>query len=249
MSEVVEIKNILGKTLVGDFYSAENKDGTVVLVHGFMSGRKRNGTYIKLAEKLLTEGINVFSFDLSGYGDSDHEEISISSGVMDLRCILAYVRYQGYSNIGVCGHSLGGIITLSQNLNKLTSICLLAPVTDKISYSFESRFGKEKVDEMHKNGFMRITDKFDRVFDISSKMEEERHSVNQEELMKDVKIPTYFIHGSCDKMVPFTHSESAFNFLEIENKKIDIIDGENHGLIVDLDRTNNLIVNWFKDTL
>lgn len=251
MSEVVEIKNLLGKTLVGDFYcsSDKNKNKVVVLVHGFMSERKRKGKFVELANLLVEKNINVFSFDLSGSGDSDSEQISISSGVMDVRCILSYVRYQGYQNIGVCGHSLGGVITLNQSLEKLKSICLLAPVTDKISYLFEDRFGKEKVDEMHRNGFMRVTDKNDRVYDISEKMEVERHNVDQKEIMENVNISCYLIHGTKDKVIPFKHSENAFNLLKVENKKIDIIEGENHSLGLNLERTNKLVVNWFVDTL
>jgi alpha-beta hydrolase superfamily lysophospholipase len=250
MGEIIEIKNLLGKTLVGDFYQSndKSKDRVVVLVHGFMSSRSRTGKYDELAERLISENINVFNFDLSGYGDSDLEEISVSSGVLDLRCILSYIRYQGYQNIGVVGHSLGGIITLKQSLDKLKSICLLAPVTDKINYEFKDRFGQEKVDEMHKNGFMRVTDKQNRVFDVSEKMVSERKDVNQRELMENVKIPCFLIHGTKDKVIPVEHSKKAFKFLT-GIKKIEIIEGESHSLGLSLEKINKFVVDWFVKTL
>ena len=99
MVEVIEIQNILNKKLIGDFYSADNrnKDKVVLLVHGFMAGRKWNGKLVRIAENLTKKNINVYSFDLSGYGESDDEVISINSGVLDVRCILFIYSIQKIS--------------------------------------------------------------------------------------------------------------------------------------------------------
>ena len=254
MSEIIEIKNLLGKTLVGDFYCAKNnnKDKVVLLVHGFMAGRRWNGRLTKIAEELVENNINVYSFDLSGYGESDDENISISSGILDVRCILSYIRFQKFSKIGLLGHSLGGIISLEQSLDKVNSLCLLAPVTNKINYNFESRFGKPVMDSMRKNGFFdfkgSVSKGYREFFRVSLKIEEERINIISKEVLVDCKVPTLIIHGDCDDMIPVSDSENAIKFLSSESR-LDIISGEGHLFDSSLDKVSLKVSDWFKETL
>jgi pimeloyl-ACP methyl ester carboxylesterase len=254
MVEVIEIKNLLGKTLVGDFYCAkdENKDKVVLLVHGFMAGRKWNGRFVKIAEELAKNNINVYSFDLSGCGDSDDENISISSGILDVRCILSYIRFQKYSKIGLLGHSLGGIISLEQSLEKVNSLCLLAPVTNKIEYSFDERFGKLVMNKMRNDGFFdfkgSVSKGYREFFRVSSKIEEERSSIVPEEVLGDCKVPTLIIHGDKDDMIPVSDSENAMKFLSSESR-LEIISGEGHLFDLNLEKVSLKVSEWFNETL
>jgi pimeloyl-ACP methyl ester carboxylesterase len=254
MSEIIEIKNLLGKTLVGDFYQSNDtsKNRVVVLVHGFMAGREWNGRLVKIAEELIKSNINVYSFDLSGYGESDDENISVSSGILDVRCILSYVRFQKFSKIGLVGHSLGGLMCLSQSLDKVNSLCLLAPVTNKINYSFEERFGGPVMDKMRSEGFFdfkgSVSKGYREFFRVSSKIEQERKDINQKELMSNCTIPTLIIHGDKDDMISLSDSEKAIKYLG-ENSKLDIISGEGHLLDSKLDVVSGKIKDWFVKTL
>jgi putative redox protein len=254
MVEVIEIENILKKKLVGDFYCAEdkNKDKVVLLVHGFMAGRKWNGRLVKIAESLVKQNINVYSFDLSGYGESDDELISINSGVLDVRCILSYIRFKKYSKIGVLGHSLGGVISLSQNLEKIDSLCLLAPVTDKINYSFNERFGEPVMNTMRKEGYFdfkgSVSKGYREYFRVSAKIEDERNNINQKELMENCKISTLIIHGDLDKLVSLEDSKKAVGYL-IGKSRLDIIKGEDHFFDSTLDEVSNKVSVWFNENL
>lgn len=249
MVSSVVIKNLLGKDLNGDFYDAKSSK-VIVLCHGFMSEKTAHGKFVKFAEKLVELGFSVYSFNLSGYGESEDEKVSISSGILDLRCILSYVRFQKFEKIGVLGHSLGGIIALHQSLEKIDSLCLLAPVTNGKSYSMSERYEENEISEVKKNGFMRITEGIRNrdYFDVSEKFFEERGSVNQEEVMSNVCVPTYIIHGSSDDLIPVSDSISAFKYLS-DDCRLEVIDGENHSLNNNLNRTNKFVCDWFVSTL
>ncbi len=250
MSEIVQIENILKKKLVGDFYCAndKNKDKVVLFVHGFLAGRKWNGRFVKFAEKLVENNINVYSFDLSGYGDSSDENICVSSGVLDVKCIISYLRYQRYSNIGLLGHSLAGAICLNQDFSKISKLCLLAPVTNKIEYTFEERFGKIIMSKMRKDGYFDFKGDVEKgyreFFRVSLKLEEERENICQKELVSNCCVDTLIVHGDCDDLVKVCDSRSAMEFLN-SNSKLEIIENEGHFFDKNLEFVSGKICDWF----
>ena len=253
MSEIIEIENILKKKIVGDFYCSKNKssDKVVLFVHGFLAGRKWNGRFVKFAEKLAENNINVYSFDLTGYGDSSDENISISSGVLDVKCILSYLRFQKYKSIGLVGHSLAGAICLNQDFSKISRLCLLAPVTSKIEYSFNERFGDIVMNKMRKDGFFdfkgSVKKGYREFFRVSSKIENERENIFQKELVSNCNKDTLIIHGDKDDLIPVLDSKNAMNYLN-SNSKLEIISGERHFFDENLDLVSDLMCDWFLRT-
>ncbi|NQZ84500.1 MAG: alpha/beta hydrolase [Nanoarchaeales archaeon] len=250
MSKIVEIENILKNKLVGDFYCAKdnNCDNVVVFVHGFLAGRKWNGRFVQFAKSLAENNINVYSFDLTGYGESSDENITISSGILDVKCILSYLRFQKYKSIGLVGHSLGGIICLNQDFSKISKLCLLAPVTDKIHYSFTEKFGNIVMNKMHNQGYFDFKGNpskgYREFFRVSEKLEDEREKIDQKEVLSKCSVDTLIIHGDKDKLVSLSDSKKAIKYLN-SNSKLEILSDEGHFFDSNLDKVSKLISTWF----
>lgn len=248
MKKVV-FKNSRGKKLVGDFYKADS-DKCIILCHGFTGDRHEWGRMDKTAQSLNKANYNILNFDFSGSGESDDDSITVKKEIDDLKSAIKFVKEKEFSNIGLLGLSLGGLVSLKNYTKKIKAMVLWAPVTSKKENYAQKQFNESEIKELEEKGFITkmMKEGIRKKIIIDKKIIEEREAINQKELLSKVKVPVLIIHGDKDESVPLEDSKNATQYLP-EDSKLEIIEEADHGFSEQLDELIELSLNWFKKYL
>lgn len=113
------IKNNLGEKL--DTWVEEpigDVKASVVMVHGFGTSKHETAEYFDdISLALTNHNFRVVRFDLSGYGNSEgrEEDACYSKHVLDLKCILNWVKSNFKSPIYIFAQSMGCWVTSLAN--------------------------------------------------------------------------------------------------------------------------------------
>lgn len=247
--EKISFKNARGLNLVGDFYSADS-DAIVIMSHGFTGDKSEWGRFDKTAEALNKQDYNVLNFDFSGSGESDDDSLSVDKQVDDLQSAIKYAQNRGLNEIGLLGLSLGGLISLKVYDERIKTMVLWAPVTDKIRYSWRQRYSPEQLQELEERGYIaKIRDKgIRRKIIIDKQMLKDREGVDQKSLSSKIKCPVLIIHGDEDDRVPLQDSKNAMKYLP-KNSKLEIIAGADHDFTEQLSQFIDCSISWFRKYL
>ena len=106
----------------------------VILCHGFTSNRN-GGLERGIAQELEARGIASIRFDFNGHGESegDFQQMTVPNEIEDALHVYNWVKADSrFGNIGIAGHSQGGVVTamLAGKLGKKAlkgGVVLLAP--------------------------------------------------------------------------------------------------------------------------
>ena len=196
--------------VVGRFYRAvDYKFAPTIL---FFHGNGEIATdYDFIGPTYQQMGINFFVADYRGYGQSDGQP-SFSSMINDSHVIYQYFREylinNGFSGpVSVMGRSLGSASAIelaSHYQNHL--VCLIIESGFAHTFNLLKRLG--------------IPSSL-----LPSNREEEASTLP---LIKTVKIPTLFIHGENDMIIPLEDGVALYNEVASKNKEILIIPGAGH---------------------
>lgn len=245
--ERVEFENSRGLTLVGDYLEADS-DAGIVMAHGFTGDRTEWGYFDQVAEYLNDSGYNVLKFDFAGSGESDDEPIAIGNQVEDLKSAIDYIESRGVERLGLYGHSQGGLVSL-RNHDLADVLVLASPVTNSLANYGDEKLSDSEQRELDENGFWTVTrEKGPRnEYVIDESIIDEKQSINQRELLKDVNEPTLIIHGDQDEIVPIEHSRQAVEILE--NSDFKSIQGLDHGYNEKLGEIAKEAEKWFQENM
>jgi len=245
----VTFKNSRSQTLVGNLYTANSKS-IVILSHGFTGDKSEWGHFDRVAEALSEVNYNALAFDFSGCGESDDDTLTVAKQVDDLSSAIEYAKSLGYQKIGLFGHSLGGLIALKNHDKGIETMVLTAPVTDKVKYDWSERYTKGQLDELKDQGYLtKVRDEGVRnTFLIDKRMLKDRESVNQKEILENVKCPVLIIHGNKDESVPVEDSINAIKQLSPDSR-LEVIDGMDHYMKEEYDEVVDKTLRWFQDHL
>ncbi|RGY98725.1 alpha/beta hydrolase [Clostridium sp. AM58-1XD] len=109
----------------------EKSDKGIIAVHGNMSNKADIPIKI-FAEKAVSKGYQVLSFDLPEHGDRKEEGIpcKVQYGVKDLRTIMAYAK-GNWNELSLFANSLGAYFSLlAYKEEQLKKAWFLSPVVD-----------------------------------------------------------------------------------------------------------------------
>ncbi|MFT4343877.1 MAG: alpha/beta hydrolase [Candidatus Woesearchaeota archaeon] len=246
--ERVIFKNSRAQSLIGYLYPSESKS-IIIFSHGFTGDKSERGKFESTAQVLRESGYAVLRFDYSGCGESDDDTLTVAKQVNDLQSAIAFVRLKGYERIGLLGYSLGGLIAL-KCFDGIETIVLWAPVTNKISYTWDKRYSKEQLTEFLVKGYATKIKKnsIRSTVLIDKQMLIDRESVNQRMLLKYVTCPVLIIHGDCDTNVPYTDSQNAISLLS-NHSELKILNDADHWFSHSFDNVKTLSVAWFLKNL
>lgn len=232
-------------SLAGDVYrpdSGETLPG-LVLAHGggFIMGNKDWQQMIPVAKRLAEAGYVVFNINyrLSKQGGE------YPNNVADVNCAVRWLKAHAEEhgvdkeNIGVIGSSAGGYLSLmagftSGGAHELSS----CPAKDEDSTvkAVVAYYGITDLERFYKDGIKGIqlgkilTGK---PLGKARKLYRKASPVNH----IDNAPPTLLLHGTVDKLVPFSQSESLYEAME--KKKLDVrlekFEGAGHGFINDIE--------------
>lgn len=105
-------------TLKGTFTLPETRDFPVVVLIQGSGPQNRDGAMfghkpgLVLSDYLTRQGIGVLRFDERGTGTSEgtYASTSIATQVEDVQAAIHFLQQEGVKNIGLVGHSIGGIV-------------------------------------------------------------------------------------------------------------------------------------------
>lgn len=246
----VSVLNEFGEKLIGIETVPEikkDKYPTVILVHGFATGKDMESIFGGLLKKLIVAGFLVYRFDFSGCGESDgdYSKTSLTKLKSDLGKMINFVKSQSkvdISRIGLLAQSTGtvAVVALCPEVN-----CIV--LTGSISHY------KEVMKNIFGGGYnpngISVRVKADgTVTKIRSQFWRDVENYNLLELIKKIHCPVLFIHGAKDEKVPVSEMEAYFEAANEPKDKI-IIEGANHNFEPNREELYKNAVNWFKKYL
>ncbi len=225
----------------------KEKYPTVILVHGFGVTKEESGMFDNIAKKLSESGFLVYRFDFSGSGESegDYSETSLTKLKSDLLKILDFVYSQpkiDNSRIGILAQSFGtaATIALEPKIQCLVMTGSISRPKAIISKLFGDGYNPEGISTRIKLDGT--------ITKIKPQFWKDLENYNLPELIKKIHCPILFIHGSADDTVPISEMEACFQNANEPKEKI-IIEGADHGLEVNRDKTYQIVVDWFQKYL
>lgn len=251
--EKVNFKNDLDKTLIGNYFDAST-DRTIVMAHGFTGDKSSGGKFDRIAESLHGDSYNVLAFDFSGYGESEDEDISLAKAIEDLRSAIKFVESRGGEKIGLFGHSFGSLVCLTANPKNIITMVLTGAHTDSMKYDWPKFFTLAQLEELKNTGKVSDPTKFGPRKSVvySQKVFQDFESVDQNNLLAQIKCPVLLIHGNhpddVEERQLLAKSQKGISLLPPESKLV-VIEGGKHGFGDHVDRVINETRNWFNQYL
>ncbi|MFT4250807.1 MAG: alpha/beta hydrolase family protein [Candidatus Woesearchaeota archaeon] len=244
MSRRVSFTNKQGLTLQGVLHPSPSQT-ILVMAHGFTGDKDEWGFFTRIAENVHVAGFAVLRFDFSGCGESDDCSLTIQQHISDLSSAIAFAKQEGYSNVFLYGHSLGGYVSLLHHADA-ASVIATAPVTNKPRYAWSKRYNQEQLRELAEHG--RITKNRDKgvrkQIIIDEQMLREREEITPA-FLADITCPVLIIHGKQDQAVPLEDSLEAIMYLS-KDSHLEIIPGANHGFDRCWDAVVEQILSWLR---
>ena len=218
----------------------------VMILHGF-TGNKNEKLLTTLADALEAQGIASIRFDFNGHGESegDFVNMTVLNEIEDARHVYEYVRDLRYvDSVSVAGHSQGGVVTsmLAGELGRenVKSIVLLAPAAVLRDDAIRGNVMGTAYDAGNPPESVKIFGRFDlgRNYMLTSQ------TLPIYETAAKFTGPVCVIHGTADRIVPYTYSE-RYNKIYADSE-IHLIDGADHGLTGFEDEAAKMAVNFLK---
>ena len=249
MTEKIFFENTKGLKLCGILEEPnEKREEIVILVHGYSSNKNRS-TSKQLSEELAGRNMNSFRIDLDGCGESEGEfkNQTITSAVDDIISAISMMKGKGYHKIDLFGSSAGGLAVMATALKhaEINRIGLKAPVSDYPSQR-KKKFGQDYINDLKKNGYVLYEIGEEKKLKVYNSFHEDSKKYVMYDKVKDIKCPVLIIHGTRDKSVDIENSKKLVK--GFPNGKLIILEGANHGLEINGDRTlsNQLFGDWFE---
>jgi len=222
----------------------------VLMIHGFAGGTY---DYENLANFLqLDSKFDVFFFTLPGHGGS-RKDVKSSEWISYSEKQLKNLIKNGYKEIYLIGHSMGGVIAtyLASKYKEVKRLVLAAPAFEY----FKLKEGKLDVVDSIKL-VPKIKDKYDNNQIINKILKLPISAVNEfinlvnkyKGYINDIEIPVLIIHGLDDLIVPSSSSSKIYSILKSKVKKIIYFKKVGHELFDNFrnDEINKEVLNFLK---
>lgn len=251
-TEKVTIDGDHGK-LQGVIHKPQLKQGErvpmVVLCHGFM-GRKESDLLIKIADQLQAAGIASIRFDFNGHGESEgrFQDMTVLNEIVDAKKVVEYVSALPYvGSVAIAGHSQGGVVAAMTagelGAAKIKSVVLLAPAAVLRDDAIRGNTMGATYDPFNPGEYVELF----RGLKLGAEYIRTAFSMPIYETSAKYKGPALIIHGTGDRVVPYTYGE---RFREIWPKsKLEILDRADHGFSKEIDKVASNSSKFLIETL
>ena len=226
------------------------KKKAILIIHGLAGGtydEEPLARYLQLNRKF-----DVFTFTLPGHDVKNRKSATCEEWINESEKQLEYLRKHGYRKIYLVGHSMGGVIAthLAKEHKCIKKLVLVAPAFTSLASKEEGGLFKAlfKIPDLIKaysvNELMTRLNKLPitaekEFFELVDKYKDDIH---------DIKIPTLFVHGTEDQVVPIKSSLSLYDEMKINHKEMLIINDYYHDVFKGnkVDEINKIIENFLK---
>lgn len=207
----------------------------ILIIHGFAGG-----TYDAedLANQLeLVKNFDVYQFTLPGH-NKNLSKVKYQEWIKKSEEKLEWLIQNGYSNIYLIGHSMGGVIAchLATKYRQIKKLVLAAPAFHYLNVVNDDLNIKESLKVTPKiiedYGSDEVVARFLKL-DISAIREFMMLVKKYYHAPKDIICPVLILQGTDDHLVPPTSSEYVYEQLNKNTKKLVYIKGATHDVFRD----------------
>lgn len=221
----------------------------VVLCHGFM-GNMQSDLLIKIAELLQERGIASIRFDFNGHGQSEgrFQDMTVLNEIVDAKKVIDYVTALPYvSSVAIAGHSQGGVVAAMTagelGAEKIKSVVLLAPAAVLRDDAIRGSTMGATYDPFNLGEYVELF----RGLKLGAEYIRTAFSMPIYETSAGYKGPALIIHGTGDRVVPYTYGERFH--LTWEGSELIILDRADHGFSKQTDEVAASSAEFLSKTL
>lgn len=206
------------------------KNKAILIIHGFAGGTYDEEYLANYLE--LNKHFDVYIFTLPGHDVKDKRKATCDEWMNESEKQLKRLIREKYKKIYLIGHSMGGVIAthLAKKYKEVKKLVLVAPAFTSLASEEEGGLFSIilKLPDIIKaysyNEFAtRITK-----LPLRSEKEFFKLIDTYKNDINDITIPTMFVHGTSDQLVPFKSSEKLYKNLKVDKKIFLIINDYYH---------------------
>ena len=220
----------------------------VIFCHGF-SGTKDGPLFELVADTLQAHGIASIRFDFNGHGESEGEfkDMTVPNEIVDAKKVVEYVRDLKYvSSLAIAGHSQGGVVAamtagqLSEELGEpaFQAVALMAPAAVLRDDAIRGSTMGKQYDPFDPGEYVELWGGLK----LGGKYIRTAFTLPIYETAAKYQGPALIIHGTADRVVPYTYGE---RFHQIWPKsQLVIQDYFDHGFSQNVYRTTDIVSDY-----
>ena len=221
----------------------------VLLCHGFM-GNKDGALENRIANLLSERGIASIRFDFNGHGQSEgrFQDMTVPNEIVDAKKVIDYVSALPYvSSVAISGHSQGGVVAAMTagelGSDKIKAVVLLAPAAVLRDDAIRGSTMGATYDPFNLGEYVELF----RGLKLGAEYIRTAFSLPIYETSAQYQGPALIIHGTGDRVVPYTYGE---RFHQIWPKsKLQIIDRADHGFSKEIEQVATTTAEFLSQTL
>ena len=228
---------------------AGEKVPMVMLMHGFM-GNKNGALEQQMADELEAQGIASIRFDFNGHGESegDFQEMTVPNEIEDAKKIYAFAKSLPFvEKIAMSGHSQGGVVTAMTagelGTAEVACIVLLAPAAVLRADGIRGHTMGKVYDPLNPPEYVEMFGGLK----LGREYIKTAFWLPIFETAEKYTGPACIIHGTGDRVVPFTYGERFHH--QWPGSVYHRMDGHDHGFTQDLRKVTDLAVSFLVEHL
>lgn len=249
----VEIDGSVGK-LAAEVQLPESANAgkchVVIVCHGF-TGNMDSPLLTDLANDLVESGIGVVRFDFNGHGKSEgkFENMTVLNEIEDLKKVIAWTKGQKFTeDISLAGHSQGGVVTsmVAGELGypAIRSLAIMSAAAVLRDDALRGNTQGAIYDPWNVPELIPIhgrTLNMGRAYVLSAQ------TLPIYETAENYTGPVFILHGTHDKIVPYTYSERYKSVYK--NAELKLMPGQDHSYTTETEEAALLVSDFFTKVL
>lgn len=220
----------------------------VIFCHGF-SGTKDGPMFELVCDTLQAHGIASIRFDFNGHGESEGEfkDMTVPNEIEDAKKVVEYVRdLRWVSDLAIAGHSQGGVVAsmtagqLSEEQGEpaFKAVVLMAPAAVLREDAIRGNTMGKQYDPFDPGEYVELWGGLK----LGGNYIRTAFSLPIYETAAKYQGPALIIHGTADRVVPYTYGE---RFHQIWPKsELVIQDYFDHGFSQNIYRTTDIVSDY-----
>jgi len=216
----------------------------VMLCHGF-SGRKDGPMFELIADSLMQHGIASIRFDFNGHGESegDFVDMTVPNEIEDAVKVYEYVRDLRYvDGIAIVGHSQGGVVASmvagKSEEGDFKAVVLMAPAAVLRDDAIRGNTMGKTYDPLDPPDFVELYGGLR----LGQEYIKTAFSLPIYETAAGYKGPALIVHGTGDRVVPYTYGERYHQIWE--GSQLELLEGYDHGFSQNIYRVTQLVSDY-----
>lgn len=257
-SDTIKIDGAVGK-LYTIVQKPQMKRGeklpVVIICHGF--GSDCNRPLLRaIANDVVEQGMIAIRFDFNGCGQSDglFQNMTVPSEIDDLKHVIEWATDQTWTkNISLVGHSQGGVVVSMTagelGAEKIKCEALLAAAAVLRDDAIRGTTQGASYDPYNiKGDYVELPPRMDgQTLKVGKNYIDTAMNLPIYETAGNYTGPVLIIHGTHDRIVPYTYSERYHE--KLKNSEIRLISDEDHTFTNTYHETALLVADWLHSEL